>query len=361
VNQTTHPTGNTLAEVLEQYGWEPAYVQYAGNVWRVSLPDGEFALKKSQAPREKLWLLHQILEQVRTDGYPHLLPWARNKQGEPVVQVREERWYATPWKNIWENERKVPATEMVKALAHLHSLAEPVVEKFPELPLPIDSGVIGEWKNKQGKLAEYADKVEQREFPSPFDQSFRALREPLDRMFHFAIRGMERFVETEDGVPPRYTLCHRRLHESNVVYDDDQFYFIDFDHAQVESPVRDLALAIKRFADMDGEGEPPFALIEAYESVYSLKPKEKKLLALYLSYPERIMKMLKQYYDMPQVSFTEAQAVKRLETEMMRWDQVQELVKQLWPNRQKTEEKQVKTAAGQARTGKRRAKAKRKP
>lgn len=350
---------NALAEVLSQYGWEPAYVQYTGRVWKVVMPEGEYALKNSRVPREKLLLLHQMLEQVREEGFPHLLPWVKNKKDEPVVQAGNEVWYATPWKNAGE-PKSISPTETVQALARLHSLTEPIIERYPELQKRIDQDFIGQWKKKKNRLSEYIETVEKREFPSPFDQSFQLLKEQLDESFTFAIRGLERFVETDDGVPPRYALCHRRMHDSNLVRDEEQFYFIDFDHAQVESPVRDLALAIQRFTADRDVSETPHDLLKAYESAYLLKPKEKRLLALYLSYPERMMKTLKLYYETPHLSQTEAQTVKRLEAEFAQMEQLHELVRQLWPGQKKNEERKPATSVSAARGNKKRGKGKRK-
>ncbi|MBH8606800.1 phosphotransferase [Thermoactinomyces sp. CICC 10521] len=350
---------NALAEVLSKYGWEPAYVQYTGRVWKVVMPEGEYALKNSRAPREKLLLLHQMLEQVREEGFPHLLPWVKNRDNEPVVQVGNEVWYATPWKDGGEAGPPSP-TETVQALAQLHSLTEPLIERYPELPKRISRDFIQKWKEKKNQLSEYLETVEKREFASPFDQSFRNLKERLDDTFSFAIRGLERFVETDDGALPRYALCHRRMHDSNLVWDDEQFYFIDFDHAQVESPVRDLALAIQRFTSDRDVSETPHDLLQAYENSYLLKPKEKRLLALYLSYPERMMKTLKLYYETPRLSQTEAQTVQRLETEVRQMEQLQDLVRQLWPGQKKNEENKSATAAVPVRTGKKKGKGKRK-
>ena len=38
-----------------------------------------------KAPREKLYVLHRMLEQVRAAGYPNLLPWVPTEDGEIVV------------------------------------------------------------------------------------------------------------------------------------------------------------------------------------------------------------------------------------------------------------------------------------
>jgi spore coat protein YsxE len=346
----TYPQGTELLEVLKQYGWEPTLVQnVGGRVWRITLRDGVYALKKSGASREKLLLLHRLLKEIRSQGFNHLLPWIPTRQGEPVVTLTRSNWYATPWKSsygISENEKQPTVTGLVQALAHFHRLSEPLVQAYPDLCTLVNEETLGKWKQRQEKLAEISERMKSREFQSPFEKCFSAHKENIDQSLTFFLRGMERFMEKEGGKSPRYSLCHRRIHPSNVARDEERFYFIDFDHAQVDSPVRDLALVMRRYAAFEGDPEKPLQILETYEAEWPLQPKEKKLLALYLAYPERLLKTIQRYYEEPKVAHMEAQAVKRLEEDLHHLDLLQEAVKSLWPGKKaSTEEKRQPSAA----------------
>ncbi|MGA8943158.1 MAG: phosphotransferase [Thermoactinomyces sp.] len=323
-----------LGEVCRRFGWKPMHIQGDRGIWKVTLPDRELALKQSDAPYEKLVLLHRILASMNQDGFSHSLPWEETTEGNPVVYTGKRCWYAVPWKE--KQNRELPAQEIVRGLAHLHRISEPVIGMYPELMHKTNDHLVNEWESKQERLQSYEEKISSREFPSPFDQSFAQIREQMDRSLAFAIRGMRRFLETEEGIAPRYVLCHRRLHPGNVVWDEENFYFIDFDHAQVDSPVRDLALAVHRFADPSDPENSPAGLIQAYEEILPLQPKEKKLLALYLSYPERLLKILSEYSHNPGLSSGESQAVSRLEKEKILFEEIQGMVRRLWPVRKKS-------------------------
>ncbi|MFC7440822.1 phosphotransferase [Laceyella putida] len=334
-------------EVLRQYGYEDAYMENAGDVVYLAVPEGEYALKRSSAPREKLILLHHLLDRAIQSGCDHLLPWVKTKQGDPIVEIRGTCWYLVPWKRQSTQEgKRWSSTEGMAALARLHQATEPGCKELTELAPSIKQKEIEVWKQKLEKLEQYAEQGKGREFASPFDRAFVSSKDQLVRSFQFAIRGLERYRESEDGAVPRAVLCHTRLHPSNVVQDGEQLYWIDFDHAQVDTPVRDVALAIQRFSLYDGES--PFALLEAYEREWKLEPKEKRLLALYLSYPERILKTLGRYYDQPRTATVEPQFTKRFEREIGQFEQIQELVKSLWPSKKKQEEgEKAQVATGQ--------------
>jgi spore coat protein YsxE len=326
---------NEIWGVIQQYGWQPTLFQQRGNVWQVGSGNQIFSLKRSKASREKLLLVHQMLEKVRSQGYDHLLPWIPTINGEWVVTGPSGRWYATPWKEAYdveEDQRKSSGVELMRGLARLHRFAEVVVEPYPELQQRIEERTITPWKQKQAQLQECKG---EREFKSPFDQVVEDSQADVDKLLTFAIRGMERFIETEQGKAPRYTLCHGRIHPRNTLQAEDQFYFVDFDHARVDSPVRDIATVLRRYEAEEG----PFALLDAYEAEWKLQPKEKKLLALYLAYPEGVLKTMDQYYREATISQVESTAVRKLEGELKQLDSLEGMIRSLWPTKKVRAEK----------------------
>lgn len=338
-----HPAyqqGEDIWEVLEQYDLEPSVLQYAGGVWKVVTDEGVYALKKSPTPKEKLLLLHKILTSVQKDGFPHLITWKLTKQGEPVAEIHEEVWYASPWKEpvgVEDPETKPSAKDIVQSLAEFHRVCEKIVREHPELTSALDQNQVNEWKESRDHFIDLTHFQEEREYRSPFDQVVQANQDHVERMFNFAIKGLERLIETEKGKYPRTTLCHRRVHSSNIVYDDQDYYFIDFDHAEVDTPIRDLALVLRRYSKEKGYLETPEELVHCYHEINPLQPIEKKLLALYLVYPERLMKALRSYYETPKIAQQEAQWVKQIEAEFRHYDSLQDLARNLWSTKVKKE------------------------
>lgn len=331
------PQDNAFLEAMHQYGWRPKAVKRFGNVWRVKTEEGTFALKRAKSSREKLLLLHRIFEKM-SENYQHILPWVKTQEGSPVVSVGRVCLYATSWRETKEAP-KISSSTVIENLAMFHRLAEPIVKSYPELQLSYTDEKLAEWQHNGEVVSRYTEKRESREFQSPFDKCFSRNEEMLEKVVDFSIRGMERFFELENGKPPRFTLCHKRFHPRHIVRDENEFYFINFDHAQVESPVQDIAASLRRLSD-PGDDEHPLELFEAYESKNKLLPMEKKLLALHLAYPERLLKTVHQYYgEGTSRSFSELVALRRVEKEVNQLEQFEELIKTLWNTKKATEER----------------------
>lgn len=319
-----------LKQVIQEYGWgKPYRVIRNKNAWYISSPQGHFFLKKTEMSADELRFLQQMLTKIRQEGYPQVLPFIHTRKHETLVSQKDARWYATPWIQT-RNPTQRDVKDLVISLAHLHRTAEPFVQKVPDPYPSIDSQWIQRCREKQEHVTQLQQEISRKEFPSPFDQTFAKYQSVLDQSLNFVIQGMEKFIELEAGKPPRSTLCHNRIHASNLVNDDEGFYWVDFDHAVIDSPARDLAMFIRRFADQENAAD----LFAWYDHEYPLNPKEKRLLALYLAYPERILKEVKSYYQGVHVS-SEPAWQKKLEQEAQKLINIQQFVVELWPVKKK--------------------------
>jgi Ser/Thr protein kinase RdoA (MazF antagonist) len=304
-------------EVIHAYGWNPTSVQHRGGVWEVVEQDQKYALKESHVPREKLYVLHQMLEQVRTAGYQHLLPWVPTEDGEIIVSAYGSNWYATPWKELADEH--ISATELAASLGCFHRLAEPVAAKYPKLHQVMNLDTKNSWKEREAKVLDWQSSLEENE--TKISQKSANLPK---NSFSFAIRGLDRFVNTEKGVAPRYTICHQRIHSSNVLTSEDGLYWIDFDHAELDTPIKDLATLIHRNPE-----ESPAEILAAYEQENKLLPKEKRLLAIFLSYPERLVRAAERKEEVVDIP-----------REFSHIQECQKLVKKLWPSKKKPRSRQ---------------------
>lgn len=318
-----------LNHVLKAYGWkEPKKVFQNRNKWFIETSEGSFFLKRSPLPTSSFTLVQEMLEKLRWEGYTHVLPLIHTRDGTPFFSDRGQPWYVVPWKQ--SKGTSVEVEDLILSLAQLHRLSIPFVKDNQEDFTRIDQKWIDQWRKKKEKLYQIKQTVTEKEFPSPFDQNLLRHYHQIEQSLTFAIRGMEKFVAIEDGQSPRYTLCHNRIHPNNLVYDDQTFYWVDFDHVSFNSPVYDLALFIHRFSHLKSPGE----LLQIYDKECKLDPKERRLLALYLAYPERLLKRIHLYYKGITLS-EEPLSQKRFEQEINRMFEIQQLVVQLWPNRKR--------------------------
>lgn len=320
-----------LEHVFERYGWAPLQVRPVGSVLRVQTADSVFALKKSPCSAEQLVWLHKVVEAVQSKDQALFLSWVKTSGGEPFVQTEDATWYATPWVETDADVRQtIPVEELPAMLARVHRSAYSIVGKQSERKQVVNTERLQVWKDKLGKLAEYREVLESRTFRSPFDQAFATDANYVEQALRFAVQGMEKFVQSDKGIAPRYTLCHSRIHPSNLLRKDDGWVWVDWDHAIVDSPARDLGAFFRRFSRHFDHEEEPRSHLARYEEEWKLTPKEKKLLALYLAYPEGPLRLLTRYYEMPE-RIEETAAVHRWEEEIthLRW--LQSLIRSLWP------------------------------
>lgn len=313
-----------IKAVFQKFGWKKPYqVDRRQNTWLVSCPKGRFFLKQSKVSWDDLSFIHKILKKIHEKGYTNLLPFIHTKDGKTVISEQGKQWYATPWK---ESRQKPAVRELVQSLARFHRYAEREVQNERNRFTVIDQNWLRRWQKKQEEIKSEKEQLDQKEFPSPFDYSFSKHYATIHQSLQFALRGMEKFRKVEHGKAPRYTLCHNRIHPSNIVCDEKDFYWVDFDHASIDSPVRDLSLFIQRYAHL----ESPKKLLQLYEQVYELYPIEKRLLAVYLAYPERVLKRLRQYHHSLAIS-SEPHSQRRFEKEIEHLIKIQQLVVDLWP------------------------------
>jgi Ser/Thr protein kinase RdoA (MazF antagonist) len=299
-------------EVIHAFGWDPSSVQHRGGVWEVIDDNQKFALKESHAPREKLYVLNRMLEQVRAAGCPYLLPWVPTEDGEIVVSAYGSQWYATPWQE--PADEHISGIELATALGHFHRLAEPIAAQFPKLHQVIDPNVREAWRHRETQISSWQETLEEGEAKI----SAASAHLPQNSLT-FAIRGIDRYLQSEKGVAPRYTICHGRVHPSNVLTSETGLYWIDFDHAELDTPVKDLATLIHRYPE-----ESPEEILAAYEKENKLLPKEKRLLAVFLSYPERLVRAVERQEELVDVS-----------REYAHIQDCQRLSKKLWPAKKK--------------------------
>lgn len=301
-----------MRKVFQAFRWSPTSVQPKTGVWEIVEGDRRYALKESSASREKLIVLHRMLEQVRTTGYPHLLPWIKAANGEVVVSAYGKQWYATPWQEATE-ETPPNAIDLATALGEFHRLSEPVAAQFPKLHKLIGQDEVEVWKERQTRVKEWQELSAEAQISTVSGSNLS------DHGFTFAIKGLDKFFSTDKGVAPRYTLSHERIHPSNVLPSEEGFYWVDFDHAELNTPVRDLATLVHRFPEVSAT-----EIISAYEKENKLLPKEKRLLLVYLAYPERLVRIVERNED--DVDF---------ERELAHVEACQTLAKTLWPSKKK--------------------------
>ncbi|PTM58247.1 phosphotransferase [Desmospora activa] len=337
--------GPVIQEVMRRFGWSPRQVGMVRGVIKVHDGDDIFALKKTSLRNEEMKRIQRILQEVSAKNYLYLLPFIKTMDGEPGVETDVGYWIAQTW--YGEAAKKgdeVPAADVIRSLAQFHRLSLPLAAGKKEERRRLSLAEVKRRRSFTERLEEWASVAREREFPSPFDKAFLTHLPFVNKALSFSVQGMEKYIQAENGEAPRYTWAHGQVHPRNLVVDDKEWRWIDWDHAGVDSPVVDVANFLRRFIPMDGdEVMDPFALLAEYEDEFPLNGKEKRLLSLHLSFPERPLRLIEQYYRGWRND--EGTLVRSLEEEVDRLQLFQDWVRKNWTKKAVTKKK-TKALAG---------------
>lgn len=333
-----------LPRVFGAYGWQPLNVTKIRGVFRVQTSSREtFALKPLKADTHRLNFLERMNRHLQEHNYAHVLPWIKTKYGDSFYIGNGTSFYATPWYGKeWSVDAPISRDSLIQSLAELHRLTENVTANEDGVEVSSFDQIVEHWNKQVAQVQSYADVAKKREFSSPFDVTFLAYVDELNHAASFAINGLKRMAETDAEKPFRRVFCHRRVHRHNLVCHESHWKWIDFEHAGLDVPVRDIAAFVQRFPPQEQEDlETLDEWLNAYETSFPLTLREKQLLCLFLAYPENVMKWLNRYYKRKR-SRDEMFYVQGLENALHYFKLLKRFVKQTWPRAESA--KKPKTA-----------------
>ncbi|MEN9406096.1 MAG: hypothetical protein RLZ12_380, partial [Bacillota bacterium] len=318
------------------FGWQPTSVLRAGErVWKIVSPQGTFALKATAVPEEKIKFVSELLIKANLKG---IVPFETLKNsGDRVVVTKDLSWYATRWQKVSD---KYQPRQLAAILGRLHRTFQSFIKDEETVHRAFSTQDVMAWKREEIKLSSFYHDIKEEEFPSPVEKVFVHFKPQVEKGLLFAIRAAEKFLKKEKGQFPRYTLCHTRVHLSNVVGQEHEPQLIDFDHAQIDTPVRDIATLLRKTALTQAKAVTDLEeVLAAYEGEYVLLPIEKKLLALFLSYPERPLTVFGKYLKKGVVDDKlEMSSLEKLKNELGHFDLLRSLVLKLWSQNSVTEQ-----------------------
>ncbi|WP_047150603.1 phosphotransferase [Aneurinibacillus tyrosinisolvens] len=272
--------------------------QITGKLWRLETDRGTFALKETRESPEQLYFVANWLYFLHTAGVRSVIPFQITKYGEPYILTRQGIYMLRPWVQSgagmelfsdWE-------TSAITEMARIHRASEAAKEHWKGYA-PVTLARIRErWKG--GVSALHQMLIAPQSGASLFES---AVKGSGDYVLRYAVRAVKQLDELqnkgigEEGLA--LSLCHGRIHRENIIAGGNgELYFINFDRANLDTPVRDLAIFFRRYAPRrQWDSRVGMNWMRAYESVRPLSHGEKKLLACYLLYPERMMKELSRY------------------------------------------------------------------
>lgn len=312
-----------LAPVLFQYDLYPNKIETVGNVKKIYAPQGTFALKETEMTTEQRTSLVHVLERLQRLGFDRFVAPFPSKSGGPLTVHEGKTYYLMPW--LVDEDAGILSREeqLIEAGAALHLLTEKEQDYADGIIQNSYNGLAKRWSQHMEELERFAAKAEEKIYFSPFELSylndFRDSMQAAEAAKHHLSRWLDLAKENERF---RIVLCHGRLSTSHFV--DGRL--LNFEHAVLDSPVRDLAMLF-RGAFMHGRSaktEDPFDWLQTYNERFPLRKEEKMLLAAYLSFPEAIFHSVQEYRN-PNPEENELIRVQKLEYRHQRSQKLRQL------------------------------------
>lgn len=92
-------------------------------------------------------------------------------------------------------------------------------------------------------------------------------------------------------------ICHGEYMQHNVLFDRSKLVITNFEHAHLDLQCVDVSLFLRKIMEKQGwkisQGEK---FLRSYEIVRPLEERERLILGLRLSYPEKLWKLANHYY-----------------------------------------------------------------
>ena len=291
-------------EVLEQYDLEVNRTFKGRGVYFIDTSKGLHVLKEHRGSEEKMEKLWQLLTGLETVQFFKTDLPVRSKDGKFLVKDCEENSYLL---KRWRDGRECdPRSELdvcrgMEGLGIFHNQAKNLWSfESPAQREKYEGGNLAEEMDKRTKkLKKVQSFIRKKQRKSDFESAYL---EVIPKFLEQAKEITAKMKDTgyEDLRAQAFAdgwICHGEYMQHNVLFDRSKLIITNFERAHLDLPCVDVALFLRKIMEKQGwrisQGEK---FLHAYELICPLTEKERMVLALRLSYPEKLWKLANHYY-----------------------------------------------------------------
>ena len=291
-------------EVLAQYDLEIIRTRKGRGVYFCETYAGLYMLKEHRGSEEKMERLYRLLTELgsvqffRTD-----LP-VRTKEGTFLSKDGDGTTYLL---KAWREGRECdPRSDLdvcraMEGLAIFHEKAQDLWEfsSGQEREKYTGMNLVEELERHTRELKKVQQFIRNRRRKSDFESCYLEiipgyLTEAQDITCRMRESGYE---ELRKEAVLQGKICHGEYTQHNVFFDRSRLLIANFEHAHLDIQCMDAALFLRKIMEKQGwrtaQGE---RFLRSYEVIRPLREKERLILALRLSYPEKLWKLANHYY-----------------------------------------------------------------
>lgn len=276
-------------------------------VFILNTDKGDKVLKKVSYDTNQLQFINYGIEYIRNNNFNRIIEFQKTKNKFIYVPWKDEIYCIMDLVEGRECEYSSPVDVMLasKALAELHKASEGLMhdEEFKALLLKnqkryLGGKVIERFNQKLRELKFFKSITTLYENKNEFHNIFLEHEKYYEKNIRKSIKILQNsnyFSLCEEK--EKIVFCHHDLAHHNILINNEQVYFLDFDYAVVDLKVHDICNFInKAIKNFGYDIEKCHSILEGYTKVNPLDHREIVVLYGMLSFPEDFYSVAKDYY-----------------------------------------------------------------
>lgn len=310
--------------ILKEYDFEVKNLVKMGSAIKVESNLGTYTFKKTDISLTQAKRMQEILEFLKQNNFPVpvLMP---NKFGDIFIPVKDSIIYVTKWiegKPLTLNYNP-HLLKSISMMAHMHNIGFSFISQTSDYRYIDEIHLKNSWEERINWLQRYHNKLKRKSSKTTFEHIFLTYIPFLKDWSEEAVEHFNQWVIQYNSMEKmRKTISHGRFHHRNIVITPkEKVFLIDFDHVSIDTPVRDLAYFIRNYILNKEQQMWALEWVRNYQKIVKLTSAEKKLLGIYLLFPERMFTLAKRYEE-KQYNWSEDVYLKKLQ---VRWAQMKEM------------------------------------
>ncbi|MZP28400.1 CotS family spore coat protein [Heliobacterium undosum] len=299
--------------VLLAYRMRPRRIEPVRGAYRIEDTGGVWVLKRFPHAVEDLQFIFRAQHHLAARGFRRFSPIRLTPQGALCLSVGSEHWLCSAWVEGRECDfdrwRDLAAT--AAAVAEFHYAGRGFIasefagrclwQRWPQIIATKTAQLeacrrVAVERMEQRVHAGGEEPNDSTEFDRLFlthaDTLLAEAREACALLDHSAYSMLMEREAAGGG------LCHHDLAHHNVIIDDEgQIFFLDFDHAVMDTRLHDVGSLLIRALKRDRWSvEKGVNLLSAYHDAYPLSQAEREVLVAFLSFPNDFWQYVYAYY-----------------------------------------------------------------
>lgn len=285
-------------DLFKLFGLDVLDIVPVRKVYIVVTPKGEYILKRLDYNKEKSIFIHEALKYVRDNGFKRVLNFIPSINNNICENYKDQIYCVMELVQGKESSYTNPIDVKlsVQGIAGLHKASKGY--RTTQIQYDYRNKLKNNYNNKIDEILDIKDMVNHFDNKNEFDTLFiNSVDKFLDKAFsslkYLDNIDYDNMVLCDDKV----ALCHQDLAYHNILINDYNAYFIDFDYAIVDLKVQDLANYIMKVIKNFGYSMDKCEyIINEYKKNYVLYDDEIELLYDILIFPSRVFTLIRNYY-----------------------------------------------------------------